>query len=74
MADYTVKVTRNIWAIDRPAHVKSEFGAINVQMRLPDEVRWQMAGDPVAFFTAQFEDKKVTLMRRIPKPASWPEG
>lgn len=68
MTDYILKVSRKIMAVDRPAMVESEFGSVKQTVRLPDEVRWQMGGEEVAYFEASVENGKVSFRRRVPDP------
>lgn len=71
--EIVVKVIRKMFPQTYSARVQTKYKGTDKDMFLPDEVRWAMAGEPVAWFNAFIDDEKVTFMKRIPKPVGWPE-
>lgn len=68
MSDEVYRVERNIMAFYRPAHVTSRFKTTNIRMTLPDDIRFQMGGEAVVFFSGEVTEGKLTLALRVPDP------
>lgn len=66
MDGIVVKVERKLFPHGQPAHVFNRYKSTDLTMHLPDNARFQMGGERVAFFRADCSGKKPVFFDRVP--------